>query len=228
MNTQNLLTRMACLTVAIGAMGAAVPLSVDAADHRINKSGEQKSTKHHKRSKHRTIHRAFVFPGSITRYDTNGDSRVTRREFATPFLLAFDGFGKTHLTAKNHRDFGRYLHIELQFLADTDRDGYLSRDELYRANHGANKRIVRKRVRRHVQAGEVFNKARKADKHVKRADKHILRRFDKDEDGKVNKDEYSDGVFGIFAKMDANGDGVLTKDDMKAHKRQKKSRRRSN
>lgn len=69
---------------------------------------------------------------------------------------------------------------------DTNKDGSLTEDE------------IRSQMKR------------KADRRAKR----IVRRTDTNKDGQVSRQEYFDHADKRFSRIDANGDGTITKDEM--------------
>ena len=94
---------------------------------------------------------------------------------------------------------------------DKNSDGYLDADD------GIQERILKRLDKDEdgrVSADE-YSAARKrgARAGMERALKGMLRRFDEDRDGKVSRDEFS-GSDERFERMDRNGDGFLSKDDL--------------
>jgi Ca2+-binding EF-hand superfamily protein len=48
-----------------------------------------------------------------------------------------------------------------------------------------------------------------------RAQKHFIKRHDKDGDGRVSVDEMAEHGDGMFERMDANGDGMVTAEELR-------------
>lgn len=127
---------------------------------------------------------------------------------ATP---AFAGGGDHH---------GKGDHFKLM---DADGDGRISRAE---HQAGARKMFTQCDANHDgmVTAAEMdaakLGEGEKADKiHKSSAEKISM--LDKDQDGKLTATEHDTGAESMFGKMDADGDGFLSKDEYKQGKKMK-------
>jgi Ca2+-binding EF-hand superfamily protein len=138
--------------------------------------------------------------------DTDGDGRVSRTEHAAGARQMFQ-------------------------VCDADGDGVMTAAEL--KSHGK-KGHKSDKSKRHSSDGmsQQDEKRRHADDHGERHDKgdmsasEKIQHIDTDGDGRVTAAEHNAGTEQMFAKMDANSDGFLTEDEMKAgHKTMKRKDR---
>lgn len=173
--------------------------------------------------------------------DLNQDGQVTKAEFTQAAQSKFfatdannDGF-LSQDERKAHREAARENRKDKRFeKLDANGDGLLSRDEMDAVGE---KREARKDARRQ-KVMEKFDtnldgklsdaertvmkaemKEKRVDKKEARKDKRAKRpKVDANGDGFVSMDEHMAVSEQLFARMDANGDGVLTKGEGRKRK----------
>jgi hypothetical protein len=126
-------------------------------------------------------------PGLFERSDTNGDSFVTKEEFAA---------GRDTMFAK----------------LDANADGAIDQGEIDKAREAWHHRMNK--------PASAENNAQAPNKEHRRG---FMARIDSDSDGKVTSQEFAVAGDKMFAKLDANGDGKLAKDEMPKRRKHKDS-----
>lgn len=180
--------------------------------------------------------------------DINQDGQVTKAEFTQAAESRFfetdtnnDGF-ISEAERDARREARRENRSDKRFAKlDTNSDGFISKDEMKAAG---DKRAARrdelreKRMERFdtnldgklSDAERVVMKAEREDKKSMRQDKRKERRADRPKpdangDGFVSMAEHMAITEQLFARMDANGDGVLTKGEGRKRKGKRGQRR---
>lgn len=173
--------------------------------------------------------------------DLNQDGEVTKAEFTQAAQSKFfatdtnnDGF-LSQDERKAHREAMRENRKDKRFeKLDANGDGLLSRDEMdaVGAKREARKDAMRAKVLEKFDTNldgklsETERTVMKAERKEKRADKKDRRKdrradrpkADANGDGFVSMDEHIAVTEQLFARMDANGDGVLTKGEGRKRK----------
>ncbi len=173
--------------------------------------------------------------------DLNQDGQVTKAEFtqsAESRFYATDTNGDGFLTEeerKAHKDASREDRKDKRFAElDTNGDGLLSRAEI---EARADEREARKDARRKEllqkfdtnldgELSEAERTVMKAERKEKWAEKKLewkdrrakrgqRPKVDANDDGLISFEEHTAVTEQLFARMDANGDGVLTKGEGK-------------
>lgn len=156
--------------------------------------------------------------------DKNGDKAVSREEWAGRAEM-FDRLDRNKdgvLDAKDRERGGAQgQNLKKVFeRMDANSDGKISEDEMRRpemmkADADGDGAISFKEFK------AVADRARGSKNNTRRRrslNAGQIKRFDKDEDGKVTREEFP-GNDGLFARLDRNQDGVLTKDDIAAKRK---------
>ena len=166
------------------------------------------------------------------RMDTNGDQQISQTEFLTSAEQRFaetdvngDGFLSDD-ERKAQREERRTSYQDRRFeKTDLNNDGLISKEELEQARTD---REAQRKEKRDVNGDGTVDKADweqiKADREAKKAEHKARReasgdkkRFNPDvnEDGFISLEEHMAASERMFAFLDANDDGVLTKGEGK-------------
>ena len=179
------------------------------------------------------------------RADLDGDGQVTRLEFDTQANARFDAIDTNFdgvLTEAERRAYGderRDERRERRFeRLDADGDGSISRAEMEAADATRDARREERRERMKARfdtdgdgmVSEAERAAAREARDARRAERGGDRgprmrgkpRFDLDGDGAVTRLEYTTAHDALFARMDANGDGVLTRGEGRKGKRKRR------
>lgn len=158
--------------------------------------------------------------------DANKDQKVTREEAKKFSDARFaeadtdkDGFLTSDEMKNAFAHHGKFKeHAEEKFVSkDTNKDGKLTRDEVPRMPEKWFKSIDK-----NGDGGltrEEFA-ASWSERHANHEGKHHggpMAHADADNDGKISKVEATAMGEKMFARMDSNSDGVITKDEVKGH-----------
>lgn len=182
--------------------------------------------------------------------DLNGDGTVTKAEFIThaekKFAKAdldFDGVWSAS-ERKTMRDSRRKERMNRRFAKlDQNSDGVISKAELEAAEQ---KRSDRRDLRRSKQLkkfdtdgdgiiSQTEKEAAKEKRRIIRAQRREIRknnkrlkrvRLDSNSDGLISQTEFIAHADALFTRMDANGDGVLTKGEGRKARHKKHSNKR--
>ena len=164
----------------------------------------------------------------LKRMDKDGDDRVSREEW-TGRAEMFDrvdrnkdGFLDAKDRAAGGMDKAAFNQgVKKRFEAlDKNGDGALSKDEvqrpgmLERLDSDGDGTVSFKEFKAVASRMRQGARGDGRNRRGRRLTAQALQRYDRDGDGKVARDEFP-GSDRIFARLDANGDGVLTSDDIK-------------
>lgn len=170
---------------------------------------------------------ATAAPGKMAALDLNGDTFVDQTEFLSAANQRFakmdaDGNGAvTKDERRAFRDLQREDRAQLRFeKKDANNDGLISQQEDIDARAARDEKREAARAKRQADRGE---KQRSWEGH--RGDR---KRFNPDanDDGVVDVAEHSAAAQQTFTRLDKNGDGVLSADELKRKKRRGGKRHR--
>lgn len=166
-------------------------------------------------------HNAFMH-----KFDLNNDGTVTQEEFRQASGERFKQMDADHDGTVSGEEFSKYIanrraerHQRYFALADTNKDGNISREEYLEAKR---QRAERKFARLDkngdgVISSDEFASGKHRKGHWGGGDfsKKIFARMDTNKDGKITQGESLDAWTQWFKRMDSNGDNVVTTDEVK-------------
>jgi Ca2+-binding EF-hand superfamily protein len=161
-------------------------------------------------------------PGAFfDRFDTNQDGRITQAEARAAGAAHFaelDANKDGVLTPSEAAQGGQRMmqrHAEERFTAkDANKDGRLSKEEAQMPEARFAKLDANQDgfiTKEEFQSA----KAKKAEKHAKFAAR-MFQKVDTDGNGKLSRAEAQAHTDALFQRLDANGDKVVTKEELKA------------
>jgi len=153
--------------------------------------------------------------------DWNGDGKLTQAEYADFSRSLFDRMdrdGSGKVSCASHRRSGtananRRRGTSFCNEADLNHDGTLTRAEFDKAV--AAKFAAAAHGAPALTEGQFFDLTYS---RYANAGQRAFARLDANHDGKLSKDEFASGEAKMFARLDANHDGVITKDEAVAHR----------
>lgn len=174
---------------------------------------------------------AAAAPNMMAKLDLNGDTYIDKTEFLSAANQKFsemDANGNGVVT-KDERDAFRTLKREERAQrkfsnTDANADGFISQQEFDAARaERAEKRDAKRAERK--ERRESMGEARRGERGSKR---HERTRFQPDAngDGVVDVAEHNAAAEHKFAKMDKDGDGVLSQEELKSGKHHRRKMRR--
>lgn len=179
--------------------------------------------------------------------DKNGE--ITRAEFmaaADANFISADADFDGQLTKDEHKTLREAIRTEqakARFSQmDADQDGRVSEAEMLAARAQREDRQDGRRAKMkdridlnddgtisdaERKAAKARMKAKQAERKAKREDQRIegRPRLDIDRDGLVSRAEYDAMSDALFTRMDADGNGILTKGEGKAHRQRRKGKK---
>jgi hypothetical protein len=178
--------------------------------------------------------------------DTNQDGQISKAEFVDAANAKFartDANGDGLLTEAERQADREAMRAQRQAerfsKADKNGDGFISQDEF---NSGASERDARRKERMDANGDGTVDKAdreaRRAKMKEKREERKSKRKerkkdqakkkrikIDANDDGFISLAEHATATDAMFERLDANGDGVLSKGE--GRKRKRKGKRRA-
>lgn len=164
-------------------------------------------------------------------FDTNKDGMVTLEEFETSMKTRFDRMDANHDGRVSREEFYQYLkqrrkeHRQARLkMMDSNGDGQVSKDEfLAYANTKAAQRFARMDRNQDgiLSADELGMRTCHHHRHTGR--KGLFSKIDANHDGVVTLEESRAAWSAWFKRLDSNGDNVVTSDEVKAFREHRRA-----
>jgi Ca2+-binding EF-hand superfamily protein len=153
------------------------------------------------------------------RADANGDGKLTKDEWTKRALERFDAIDTNRdgkVTRQESRTHCESMKADRFAAMDRDSDGKLSREEVSRMPR---ERFDALDTNRDGYLSQEELEHRRGGRDFCDDDR-MFSHFDKNGDGVVTRDEVRKASEAKFAELDANGDGSITREEMRAKHRE--------
>lgn len=165
----------------------------------------------------------------LSKFDSNGDGKVTREEFMNASVERFDRMDANSDGKISQDELHAYMQQRQEARRqekfkkiDANGDGNISRDE-YLAHKRSRAERQFSRMDKDSDgrlSGMEFGEHKRPGKH--RRGGRIFEHLDKDRDGVVSREESNEGWSNWFAKIDRDGDKVITPAELESYRMDKR------
>ena len=174
---------------------------------------------------------AAAAPDNLAKFDLNGDSYIDKTEFLSAANQKFSEMdaNANGVVTKDEREAFRTLKREMRAQnkfskTDANADGVITQQEYDAARAERSDKREARRAEHQAQR-EARGESQRGQRDGKR---HERTRFqpDANDDGVIDVAEHTAAAEHKFARMDKDGDGVLSQDELKRGKRKGHKKRR--
>lgn len=168
-------------------------------------------------------------PGKFMRFfDTNQDGTVTLDEFESASQARFERMDTNKDGQVTSGEFQSYVEARRNEKQadrlkkmDTDNDGQVSKEEYvaYKSERASNKFTRMDKNQDGVLSADELKACRKHGHH---SGQRIFGKLDNDSDGNVSREESHAAWSAWFARIDTNGDRVVTSEEVSAYREMKR------